>query len=145
MIKDSIKELLFSGSSIEISYKENLDEWCGNIRISQLGDSEYVVSNPWIIFHDIDEAVNYFCSNAYTSKNMAYILERLKKKRLISKDLDDDDLQSPTDKFLALIDKEKVEVDKEASLMNLSEFKEKSVEQAKEDIKKIMKNYHRLR
>lgn len=141
MIKDSIKELLFSGSTIEVPYKEKLEDWYGKVCITQLED-KYIVQNPWTTFYDIDEAVDYFCSMAYTSRNIGYVLDRLKKKRLISKYLGDGDFKNPNVKFLSLIEKEKIEVDKESILMNLSEFKERSVERAKEDIKKIVKNYH---
>ena len=74
--KEAIKQVLRMGSAVSLPYKAEINQWYGEIKINKI-DEFYIIQPSWIKFYDIDEAVNYFCSEALTSKNVGYIQSRL--------------------------------------------------------------------
>ena len=82
---DAIKKLLNNNSSISVPFKNKIDDWYSEINISRLGE-KYVISQGQMIFYNIDEAIDYFCDLAYSSKNKALIQTRLFDKGLIDED-----------------------------------------------------------
>jgi len=118
---NAIKKILNSGGKIQVSYKQEINEWYSEISITKLKDDEcgeslYVVHPIWIEFYDIDAAVNYFCDAAYTSKNKGYIQNRLIDKGLIN---DEMDLEKPNKQLKKLFEEEGKIVDEEFKSWNV--------------------------
>ena len=114
--KEAIKQVLNAGGTISVSYKTEINQWYGELKISKLNDY-FVVQPYWTKFYDIDEAINYFCSEAFTSKNVGYTQSRLDKKGI---DFEKNyDLENPNDKLKELFRKEGQLVDEEAKALNI--------------------------
>lgn len=140
-MKEHIKKLLEADSTISVSHKTKINQWYSEIKISQHTDEEfgkvYTVNNPYINFYNIDDAVDYFCYNAYTSKNIGYIQNRLNNKGLIN----EYDVEHPTKKLKEIFKKEGVLIDEEAKLHGITKPKSfPSKEDAIKDIENIMKD-----
>ena len=116
MTKEAIKHLVTNGAIIEFDYKEKISSWYSKIKIYKL-DNFYYVERPYIKFADIDEAVNYFCSIAFTSKNIGYLQNRLRDKKLVGENTD---FEKPSTKIRKLFKEEAKLVDEEAKSLNIT-------------------------
>ena len=115
-IKNSIKDIVSIGGTITVSYKEEIASWYTELKISQI-DEYYVIQPGWTKFYDIDEAVNYFCSLAFTSKNIGYIQDRLDKKGFDFQRVYN--VERPTSDIKEMFLNEGILVDKEAEELNI--------------------------
>jgi hypothetical protein len=117
MDKQSIKNILECDGAIQIPFKSEISDWYTELKISKLNKHEYVVHPHWQKFSDIDEAVNWFLNEGFTSKNVGYIQSRLSKKGI---DFESEyDLRYPDDDIKKLFDDESKLVDEEAKLLGI--------------------------
>jgi hypothetical protein len=121
-LKEHIKKLLETGSSISVSYKTKIDEWYGSMKICRLYDNElgcyeYIIEPGWKKFVDIDQAVNEYCYYGYTSKNFGYIQNRLNDKGLID---EEENLEKPSKEIKKLFREEGKIVDEESKAFNIT-------------------------
>lgn len=138
-MRDSIKKILEMGGTISFPYKIGINEWFGEIKISTY-KNRFIISPRSIEFFDIDECVNYFCSEALSSKNYGYVQERLSDKGMIT-DNDEYDLEKPTNRIKKLFKEESILVDHEFSLMNIIVKPFPTKEEAENELEIIMVNY----
>lgn len=139
--KESIKGVIELGGTVSMSFKTKISDWYGDIKISELnedGGKIYWIHPFSIRFCDIDDAVNYFCNEALTSKNVGYIQDRLREKGLID---DDDDLERPNAKLKKLFKDEGELVDEEAKLLNIIIKPPLSKDDALIEFEEIIKNF----
>lgn len=108
MKRESIKDILESGGSVELPFKSSIGEWYSNIKIYCLERGQYVIHPQYQKFSNIDEAVNWFLRESITSKNVGYIQSRLSKMGVDfeSYKLDDPNLKSILDKEGRIVDDE---------------------------------------
>jgi hypothetical protein len=132
-IKDSIKELLSKGISMEKSYKSEISSWYSQIKIYEY-DGRYTVNHTE--FYDIDEAVNYFIKKCFSKDNVGYIQQRLFEKGLLRKD-DDEILEHPTKEVIELFEEEGKLVDEEFQKMNVVVKPFPTIEDANTDVHKL--------
>jgi len=142
-IKESIKGVLQMGGSISIPFKSKIDSWYSEVKISEISDKDdggsvYVIQHPWLKFCDIDEAVNYFCNEAFTSKNYGYIQDRLRNKGLIG---ESSDLENPSNKIKKMFEDEGRLVDEEAKDINILIKPFPSEKDAELEFKELMDNF----
>ena len=117
--KESIKGVIEMGGTVSMSFKTRISDWYDDIKISESneeGGKVYWIHPFSIRFCDIDDAVNYFCNETLTSKNVGYIQDRLREKGLID---DDTDLERPDAKLKKLFKDEGELVDQEAKSLNI--------------------------
>lgn len=108
-IKESIKTSLSLG--IRLSFIGNIDAYKLN--------NHYIVSN--VKFFDLDEAVNYFISRSFSSKNRVYIQNRLVERGILTIEELEYYIDSDSDYLDDLMLKESDLVDKEYKLLNINE------------------------
>lgn len=117
-MKQAIKDILKVGGSISFSLKHSIDEWFGSIKIYHVTPHWDPDAKPYYYiepygksFFDIDEAVDFFINEAFTSKNVGYVQNRLRDKGV---DFEMDfDLENPSEELLKLFDEEGKLVDEE--------------------------------
>ena len=117
-MKQAIKDIIQAGGSIGFSLKHSIDEWFSTIRIYSVtphwnpdAKTYYHIEPYPKQFYDIDEAVNFFLQEAFTSKNVGYIQNRLRDKGI---DFESDfDLENPSAEPIQLFDDEGKLVDEE--------------------------------
>ena len=121
-MKNNIKQVILSGASVQVPFKSSLDNWITYIKIVKLENPEpkWIVETTTLTkyFDDIDESIDYFYDNAYTSKNIGLVINRLNDKKLINLDKleEDDEFENPSNELLLLIENEKEYLDKESKL-----------------------------
>lgn len=112
--KQSIKEMLEVGATIKVPFKERIDSWFGDYSIhkSNLGFSgKYYIFPTMKSFENAEEAIDAFCEQVFTSKNIGYIQERLREKGI---DFENDyDLERPTKELREIFAEEGNLVDEE--------------------------------
>ena len=133
-MKNEIKMLLNLGINMSVDYKSKIDEWYSKKEIYKYKD-RFIVSSPHITFYNIDEAVNYFILETFSSKNKGYIQNRLFNKNLLS---DEIDFEDPSQKTLELFKKEGELVDAELEKLNIK-IKLPTYQEALEEFKKVEK------
>ena len=116
-MKEAIKQILLSGGSIGFDMKQSINDWYGTIRIYPLksfwkpeAKLTFYVEPYYEEFENIDEAVDFFIKEAFTSKNKAYIQNRLREKIDFEKGFD---FEKPTKELIKLFRDEGKLVDKE--------------------------------
>lgn len=119
-MKESIKKIVQIDGKISVSYKKKINQWFGEIKIfkifcEELNGYEFIVEHGgWKKFNNIDDAVEYFCYHAYTSKNFGYIQNRLMDSGKIGED--EFDLERPSDELIEIFKEEGKLVDQEAAV-----------------------------
>lgn len=108
MKRESIKDILENGGSIELPFKSSINEWYSNIKIYCLEKNRYVIEPQYQKFSNIDEAVNWFLKEATTSKNVGYVQSRLSRMgvNFESYELDDLGIKSIIEKEGKIVDDE---------------------------------------
>jgi hypothetical protein len=136
-MKESIKKLVSTNTSVSRNYKSRIDSYYGVIRLYKIYDMYCVDYGRRIEFADIDEAIDYFFFHAFTSANVGYIQDRLYEKGLLD---EDEDLEKPNEVVKKLFKAESVLVNKEAkSLYGIIKPKPfPTKEDAEKEIKKIL-------
>lgn len=138
-MKDSIKKVIQMGGTISLPYKTEISCWYSEIKIHKYNKS-YIISPNYIEFFDIDDAVNYFCSESMSSKNYGYVQGRLVKKGIIG-DQSECDIENPDEKLIEIFKEEGKIVDEEFKLMNIEVKPFPTIDEANEDIEKIIAEY----
>ena len=138
--KESIKQVVSSDISIQFPYKSSISSWYGELKLYKLNDFYYV--GPFNIkFFDVDDAVNYFCNEAFTSKNVGYIQSRLIDKGIL--DMDDSySLEHPNKKVKNLFKEEAKLVDEEAKSLNITVKEFPKPEIAISEFQSIIDNFN---
>lgn len=64
-----MKELIEAGVTLSLPYKEEIDEWFGDIKLTKLKNNKYVmqVQGSWDIYEDVDEAIRIFKEKGFNS------------------------------------------------------------------------------
>lgn len=146
-MKDSIKNIIQANGKVSVSYKSEIDSWYGEIKIFSLfcediNNYEYSVEGgvKRQSFNNIDDAVNYFCYNAYTSKNIGYIQSRLMDSGKLGKDEEEYDFEEPSNELKKIFKEEGTIVDKEAKLNGIEKPKKQllTTEEAKKEIEQLI-------
>ena len=141
--KEGIKSVLQSGGKIVISHKYEISQWYHEASIHVDKDTHntfYIIQPKYIKFVDIDDAVDYFCDMAYTSKNIGYIQNRLMDNGILS---DDVDLENPNEEIINLFKEEGKIVDEEAKILNIKIKKFPTKSSAKKYfIENIIENFN---
>lgn len=114
-MKQAIKDIIQAGGTVSFPMKHSVDAWFGNIKVSPIklpwGEAYYYVEPFGKNFDNIDDAVNLFINEAFSSKNVGYIQMRLAEKGI---DFEDEfDLENPTENLLQLFEEEGKLVDEE--------------------------------
>lgn len=133
MTKEAIKQVVEAGMTIEFPYKSKINDYYSQLRFVNM-DTYYRVGE--INFSDIDEAVNYFLREGFTSKNKGYIQTRLMNKR---NDIDEYWLENPDEELKNLFKEEGKLVDEEAKKLNINVKPFPKVEEAEEWLEKMVK------
>ncbi len=115
MKRESIKDILENGGTVELPFKSSINEWYSNIRIYCLEKNRYVVEPQYQKFSNIDEAVNWFLKESTTSKNVGYVQSRLSRTGVNFESYELDDLE-----LKSMIEKEGKIVDAEFKSMNIT-------------------------
>lgn len=115
--KEVIKELLEMGVTIKFPFKSQIDSWYGDVSIHKsefIGDIDkprYYISPYMEYSHDVNEIVNRFCEEVFTSKNVGLIQMNLMKKHI---DFEEDyNLERPTKELRQMFDEEGKLVDEQ--------------------------------
>lgn len=77
MKRESIKDILQNGGSVEVPFKSNIKDWFSSMKIYSLGSNLYIVDPYYQKFSNVDDAVDWFISKGLTSKNVGYVQSRL--------------------------------------------------------------------
>ena len=115
--KQAIKDLLEMGVTIKFPFKSQIDSWYSDVSIHKsdfLGDINnpiYYISPYMKYSHDVDEIVNKFCEEAFTSKNIGLVQMNLMKKHPSFEE--DFDLEKPTKELREMFIEEGKLVDEE--------------------------------
>ena len=136
-MKQSIIEIIERGGTISIPYKTKINEWYGELKITKLDKNEYVIQPYWQKFSDVEDAVNWFLNEGFTSKNKGYIQGRLDDKGVKFSDYD---IENPTKEVKDAFKKEGKIVDNEAKSFNITIKPFPKVEEAIEYFDKMIKD-----
>ncbi len=85
-MKESFKQILLNNGTISFPWKESMEHYYGKITIGKIkptwgNKKEYYFVEPFFEkFNDIDEALDYFISKTFSSKNKGLIQTRLQSK-----------------------------------------------------------------
>lgn len=131
---ESIKKMLNNGATISVPYKNEINEWYSDIKILKSSKSTYNAHRK--TFYDIDDAVNYFYEQAYTSKNKGYIQNRLVDKGLLDPD-DEYSIEYPDKKMKKLFLDEGKLIDEEFKKLNIKLKEFPKLSDAKKEIKDV--------
>ncbi len=116
--KESIKQVVSNGITIQFPYKSSISSWYGEVKLYKLDDF-YICNCPnHIKFYNVDDAVNHFCNIAFTSKNIGYIQSRLVDKKIIDK-YDEDSIENPNKDIKKLFKEEGKLIDEESKSLNI--------------------------
>jgi len=77
MKRESIKDILKHGGSIDVPFKSKINDWSSSMKIYSHRSNLYIVDPHHQKFSNIDEAVDWFISKGLTSKNIGYVQSRL--------------------------------------------------------------------
>lgn len=132
--KEAIKQVVSAGLRVQFPFKRQISSWYGEIRLYQLDNFYYSCDTK---FSDLDEAVNHFCTEAFTSKNVGYIQSRLMDKKLVN---DGSNLESPDRELKKLFDDEGKKVDEEAKSLGLTPIVFRTTAEAVEEFKSLVGN-----
>ena len=84
MLKDAIKLILTWNGSVNVPFKNEISDWYYEYTIYKyVNDAlmvSYNISPDGTKFFDVDEAVDYFCKHAFTSKNAGIVQKRIMEK-----------------------------------------------------------------
>jgi hypothetical protein len=132
--RESIKNVIESGGTIQFPYKRNLKSWYGECSISKSANKEYYIrgGGPASTFRDADLCIDFFISMLISPDNAAYVIERLSKEGIWC------DLEDPDDEYIKKFKKEKKVVAKELKELNLHIIKigtDEEIELAIDNIK----------
>lgn len=115
--KEAIKELLEMGVTIKFPFKSKIDSWYSDVSINKsdfvkhVDKPRYYISPFMEYSHDINEIVNKFCEEVFTSKNIGLVQMNLMKKY---PDFEEDfDLERPTKELREMFIEEGKLVDEE--------------------------------
>ena len=93
-LRESIANVVKTGGRISVAYKTKINEWYGDLTLYHSDYRKKYVVEHYQEFENIDAAVDLFMQKAYTSANVGYIQNRLKKKGI---DFEADyDLEKPS-------------------------------------------------
>jgi len=115
--KEAIKQLLEMGVTIKFPFKSQIDSWYGDLSIHKsefVGDIKkprYYISPHMEYYYDINEVVNRFCEEAFTSKNFGLVQMNLMRKYVGFEN--DYDLERPTKELREMFAEEGKLVDEE--------------------------------
>jgi hypothetical protein len=130
--KESIKEVVSAGLSIQFPFKSEISSWYGEIKLYKMYNFYYSCD---IKFSNLDDAVNHFCTEAFTSKNVGYIQSRLMNKKLVD---DGSNLERPDKDLKELFKEEAKIVDEEAKSLELQPIIFPSAKEAVEEFKSLV-------
>ena len=136
-MKESIIDIVEKGGTISIPHKTKIDEWYGELKISKLANNEYVIQPYWQKFSNVEDAVNWFLNEGFTSKNFGYIQKRLDSKGI---EFSEYDIEEPTDEVRKAFEEEGKIVDEEAKEFNIVIKEMPKVEDALEYVDNMIKN-----
>jgi hypothetical protein len=131
--KESFKQLLEAGVTLQFPYKTKISSWYGELKAYKQYDGFYHVDHTR--FSDIDQAVDFFITEAFTSKNVGYIQSRLMNKNLLG----EYDLEKPTSKIKNLFQEEGKVVDEESKVWNLRPIVFPKAKDAVSEFNKLVK------
>ena len=134
-MKKSIKKLLDQGTTITVDYKQKINSWFSEISIYKHKDS-VIVGEKRLQFYDIDDGINYFMEQAYSSKNKGLIQRRLDQKGLVNSG-DEYSFENPNKKMRDLFKKEGILMDKELEKLNIKSKPFPKLSDAKKEFKKV--------
>ena len=106
--KEAIKEVVSAGLRIQFPFKSEISSWYGEIKLYEMDNFYYSCD---VKFSNLDEAVNHFCTEAFTSKNVGYVQSRLMDRKIVD---DGSDLERPKKNLKKLFKDEAKKVDEEA-------------------------------
>lgn len=129
--KESLKEILESGISFQFPHKSKISSWYGELKAYKLGNFYYIGNTK---FSDINQAIDFFLTEAFTSKNVGYLQSRLSDRNPI----DEYDLEKPTKKIKQLFEEEGKIVDEEAKVWNLQPIKFVKAKDAVDEFKQLV-------
>lgn len=136
MTKKAIKEILSVGGTVSLNYKSKISHWYSTTKIFKI-EKEYIVDPGWNRFYDIEEAINFFCNEALTSKNVGYIQSRLQDKGI---DFENEyNLENPSGKLKKLFEEEGIIVDEEAKKLDIKVINFPKTKDAVKELKSIIK------
>lgn len=115
-MKESIIDIVEKGGTISIPHKTKIDEWYGELKISKLANNEYVIQPYWQKFSNVEDAVNWFLNEGFTSNNFGYIQKKLDSKGI---EFSEYDIEEPTDEVRKAFEEEGKIVDEEAKELTL--------------------------
>ena len=131
-----IKDISTQGGSIKLNYKDNLDSWYRDIRISWIDNCAFFEGFDYYDYRkdlNMDDAIYIFMSVYKSPNNMAYVLSRMNQIPENPEGDVDYDFERPSEKFIQEIrDVQEIltkEWEKEFSQEKLDRFKkEKDVD-----------------
>lgn len=135
-MKEEIKKIIELGCSISIPFKPTINSWFSELKLSKLSNTKFILSNN-IQFNNIDDAIDYFLLEGFSSKNIGYIQDRLIKKGVF---FDDYDLEYPNDKTKEMFDNEGILVDEEFKKFNITLKELPSEEEGIKEIEELVSN-----
>lgn len=97
-----IKDILKEGGSIKLNYKDSLDSWYRDIRISWIDNQAFFEGFDYYNYHkdlNMDDAIYVFMSVYKSPNNMAYVLSKMNLPENPEGD-EDYDFEKPSDKFI---------------------------------------------
>lgn len=138
-IKEAIKTLVELGGTYKISYKSDVKDWYGDIKIFKYKEDYGDELTMYCVdygkrFINIDDAVNYFCDLALTSKNVGYVQSRLSYKMKF----DEYDIEDESPDFMEAMKKEAELVDAEAKLIGIEPVVLPTAEEGLAELTKIL-------
>lgn len=140
-IKESIKNVVLSGMTIKHPYKSEISSWYSDISISSY-NGFYSIHPFSVKFANIDDAVNYFCNQAFTSKNVGYIQSRLFDKKILNDY--DHNLENPDKELKKLFIEEGKLVDEEAKALDIKLIEFPKAEDALKEFNLLIQNFNPL-
>lgn len=130
--KESLKEILESGISFQFPHKKNISSWYGELKCYKYDNFYHVGMTK---FSDIDQAVDFFLTEAFTSKNVGYVQSRLMERT----DLGEYDLGKPSKRIKDMFEEEGKIVDEEAKTWNLRSIEFPKPEEAVSEFHDLVK------
>jgi hypothetical protein len=130
--KEAIKEVVSAGLRIQFPFKSEISSWYGEIKLYEMDNFYYSCD---VKFSNLDEAVNHFCTEAFTSKNVGYVQSRLMDRKLVD---DGSDLERPKKNLKKLFKDEAKKVDEEAKSLDLKPIKFPTSKEAVEEFKSLV-------
>lgn len=97
-----IKDILKEGGSIKLNYKDSLDSWYRDIRISWIDNQAFFEGFDYYNYRknlNMDDAIYVFKSVYKSPNNMAYVLSKMNLPEDPEGDVDYD-FEKPSDKFI---------------------------------------------